>query len=160
MLRFFGIASLAIAVLALLFGFAALSLAQSMGAQGAGGSSAGAPIAEPGGGAAIITKLLKTPSGGAAAYTEQVLYDFCSQSNCADGAYPSASLIMDGAGNLYGTTRSGGNSGCGPNCGTVFELVPSGSGWTETVLYNFCSQSNCADGANPSANLIMDGAGN
>jgi uncharacterized repeat protein (TIGR03803 family) len=85
--------------------------------------------------------------------TETVLYSFCSQSSCADGSYPEAGLIMDGAGNLYGTTNSGGTSGTG----VVFKLAPDG---TETVLYNFCSQSNCADGSYPSAGLIMDGAGN
>jgi uncharacterized repeat protein (TIGR03803 family) len=92
--------------------------------------------------------------------TETVLYSFCSQANCADGAEPEAGLIMDGAGNLYGTTLAGGNSGCSlttNTCGTVFKLAPDG---TETTLYSFCSQAGCADGANPHAGLVMDGAGN
>jgi uncharacterized repeat protein (TIGR03803 family) len=58
-------------------------------------------------------------------------------------------------GNLYGTTTYGGSR----NYGTVFELSPTSTGWSETVLYSFCSQSNCPDGSNPWAGLIMDGAG-
>jgi hypothetical protein len=101
-----------------------------------------------------------TPSG--TGWSETVLYSFCSQSNCADGNYPSAGLIMDGAGNLYGTTLESGKNTCQTSygCGVVFELTPTTNGWSETVLYSFCSQSNCADGNYPSAGLIMDGSGN
>jgi len=78
---------------------------------------------------------------------ETVLYSFCSETNCADGASPWTSLL-EANGTLYGTTSAGGaNSG-----GTVFSLDP-GTG-TETVLYSFCSQTNCADGASPYASLI------
>ena len=87
--------------------------------------------------------------------TLKVLYDFCSRSNCRDGLDPTAGLIMDGAGNLVGTTYEGGT---GPG-GTAFALS-HGNGWTETVLYNFCSEQNCADGAGPVAPLIMDASGN
>jgi uncharacterized repeat protein (TIGR03803 family) len=48
-----------------------------------------------------------------------VLYSFCSQTNCADGNAPTASLIFDAAGNLYGTTEYGGTS----NSGAVFEVT-------------------------------------
>jgi uncharacterized repeat protein (TIGR03803 family) len=95
-----------------------------------------------------------SPSG--TGWAETVLYNFCSQTNCTDGYYPEVGLIMDGAGNLYGTT----DGGRGYGGGTVFKLAPSGAGWTETVLYNFCSQTNCTDGYNPQAGLIMDGSGN
>jgi uncharacterized repeat protein (TIGR03803 family) len=98
-------------------------------------------------------------SGEAPSITEQTLYKFCAQSNCADGGPPNSAggrLIMDGAGNLYGTTTYGGaNSG-----GTVFQLTPTSTGWSETVLYSFCSQSNCADGYEPNPGLMMDGSGN
>jgi len=87
--------------------------------------------------------------------TFKVLYDFCSRSNCRDGLDPTAGLIMGGAGNLVGTTYEGGT---GPG-GTAFALS-HGNGWTETVLYNFCSEQNCADGAGPVAPLIMDASGN
>ena len=80
---------------------------------------------------------------------ETVLYTFCSQSGCADGANPyEASVIMDKKGNLYGTTILGGSTSCnsGSGCGTVFKLTPTGE---ETVLYAFCSQPNCTDGQYP-----------
>ena len=43
---------------------------------------------------------------------------------------------------------------------TLAPRSAAGNGWTEKVLYSFCSQSNCADGAGPGAGLIMDAAGN
>jgi uncharacterized repeat protein (TIGR03803 family) len=81
------------------------------------------------------------------------LYSFCSQSNCTDGQEPEAGLIRDAAGNLYGTTGGGGVGGSG----TVWKLNTTGE---ETVMYSFCSQSNCSDGAYPLAGLIRDAAGN
>ncbi len=94
-------------------------------------------------------------------WSETVLYSFCSQTRCADGLYPYGDLIMDEAGNLYGTTWRGG-SGTQLISGVAFELTPdsTGTAWTETVLYNFCSQSNCADGGGPFAGLLMDASGN
>jgi uncharacterized repeat protein (TIGR03803 family) len=92
--------------------------------------------------------------------TETVLYSFCAQSGCADGAEPHAGLVIDAAGNLYGTTIFGGNNvepGTVSGGGVVFKLAPNG---TETVLYNFCAQSGCADGVHPDAGLVMDAAGN
>src|SRR5439155_7349667 len=92
-------------------------------------------------------------------WSYSVLYSFCSQTSqtgCTGGAGPAAGLIMDGAGNLYGTTQNGGSLGYG----TVFQLAPNGPGWTQSVLYSFCSQTGCIDGYAPSAGLIMDGAGN
>jgi uncharacterized repeat protein (TIGR03803 family) len=82
---------------------------------------------------------------------EAVLYAFCSQANCTDGANPYSSLV-DVAGTLYGTTLYGGNAnaGCGDDgCGTVFSINP-GTG-AEKVLHAFCSQPNCTDGADPSS---------
>jgi uncharacterized repeat protein (TIGR03803 family) len=97
---------------------------------------------------------------------ETVLYSFCSETNCTDGADPDAGLIQDTAGNLYGVTdRGGANTSAdgGVGGGTVFKLAISaqpGGGWTETVLYSFCSESNCTDGDQPSAGLIQDADGN
>jgi uncharacterized repeat protein (TIGR03803 family) len=90
--------------------------------------------------------------------TETVLYSFCSQASCADGGYPQGSLLLDGAGNLFGTASIGGGSNCadpgGPGCGVIFELTASGN---FMVLYSFQSG---ADGAHPLADLIADGQGN
>jgi len=64
-------------------------------------------------------------------WTETVLHTF---SAGADGAYPGyGNLIFDQNGNIYDTTVQGGHS----NAGTVYELAPSGGGWTESVLYSF-----------------------
>jgi uncharacterized repeat protein (TIGR03803 family) len=91
-----------------------------------------------------------TPSG-----TLTTLYDFCSQANCIDGALPNAGLIQATNGDFYGTTSNGGSNNnlsiCtedveNEGCGTVFKITPNG---TLTTLYNFCSKSNCTDGALP-----------
>jgi uncharacterized repeat protein (TIGR03803 family) len=89
---------------------------------------------------------------------ENVLYNFCSAKNCADGGEPLAGLIQDTAGNLYGTTAAGGNSNsnCFGNCGTVFEVGNAGY----KVLYSFCPGVTCTDGALPYSGLIQDAAGN
>jgi uncharacterized repeat protein (TIGR03803 family) len=78
--------------------------------------------------------------------TFKTLYEFTG----ADGAYPAADLLLDKAGNLYGTTVIGGTSGSG----TVFKLDSNGN---ETVLYNFTF---VPDGALPTAGLMRDDAGN
>jgi uncharacterized repeat protein (TIGR03803 family) len=84
---------------------------------------------------------------------ESVLYSFCSQSGCVDGSNPAAGLVQDSAGNFYGTTQFGGAYGSG----TVFVVDPLGN---ETVLYSFCSPSDCSDGEQPYAGLVRDSAGN
>jgi len=76
------------------------------------------------------------------------IYKFCSQSNCADGSYPSAGLVKATDGNFYGTTSYGGAN----NSGTVFKITPGGE---LTTLYSFCSQSGCTDGYYPRAALIQ-----
>jgi uncharacterized repeat protein (TIGR03803 family) len=93
-----------------------------------------------------------TPNGSGG-WTERVLHNFGLSDN--DGRYSYASLIFDGAGNLYGTTVGGGSEGDG----AVFEMTPNGSGgWTERVLHNFGLSG--SDGTGPYAGLIFDGAGN
>jgi len=88
-------------------------------------------------------------SSTAAAQQLTTLYSFTG-SGAGDGANPEAGLIADPAGNLYGTTHSGGDGGYG----TVFRLDPSG---TLTVLHNFTGDS---DGRYPDGGLIADAAGN
>jgi uncharacterized repeat protein (TIGR03803 family) len=70
-----------------------------------------------------------------------------------DGAAPIGKLVLDSAGNLYGTTSQGGSSGNG----TVFELSPTSSGWVESVLYSF---SGGTDGGTPESGVVIDSAGN
>lgn len=102
-------------------------------------------------------------------WSETIIYSFCSISGCTDGAAPVAGLVFDQGGNLYGTTIGGGTNYCQSaqgNCGTVFELSPptaQGGAWTETVLYNFCSEGlkgGCQDGAEPTSQLTIDDSGN
>jgi uncharacterized repeat protein (TIGR03803 family) len=81
--------------------------------------------------------------------TETVLYSFSG----SDGSMPFSGVISDNAGNLYGTTYSGGLY----DFGTVYELSPSGSGWTERVIHSFTGGS---DGGHPFAGLTFDQAGN
>jgi uncharacterized repeat protein (TIGR03803 family) len=83
-----------------------------------------------------VFELTPPASGSGGRWTESVLYRFQGFSN-GDGSNPDSPLILDKAGNLYGTTISGGGS-C--DCGTVFELSPPaapGGPWTEAVLYSF-----------------------
>jgi uncharacterized repeat protein (TIGR03803 family) len=102
-------------------------------------------------GLAIFTVALFVTSTWADIH-DTVLHNF--NNNGTDGAYPQAGLIVDAAGNLYGTTNSGGTY----TYGTVFELTPAaGGGYTEKILHNF---TNGADGGNPQSGLILDGAGN
>jgi uncharacterized repeat protein (TIGR03803 family) len=85
---------------------------------------------------------------------ETVLYNF---KGGRDGSNPYGALIFDAAGNLYGTTISGG-SGCnGGGCGTVFELSPRGQTWKETVLHRFAKD---RDGDNPLSGPRQDAQGN
>jgi uncharacterized repeat protein (TIGR03803 family) len=83
---------------------------------------------------------------------EQTLYSFCSTASCADGEWPLGGVIIDEAGNLYGTTLQGGQYGFG----TVFKLASNGN---ETVLYSFGSP-NYLDGTYPASGVIRDAAGN
>lgn len=85
-------------------------------------------------------------SPGQASWTETILYSSCDYN--ALGWWFANGLIVDPTGNLYGTTfRSGANDD-----GNVFELSPSGSGWTGQVIYSKV--------VNSDAGLTMDAAGN
>ena len=88
-------------------------------------------------------------SGGS--WTESVLHSFSQSGN--GGSIPYGGVILDSAGNLYGTTVIGGVD----NGGVLFQLSQSGSGWTETVLHSFGGLN---DGDGPVGGLIMDRQGN
>lgn len=87
----------------------------------------------------------------------KTLYSFCAESGCTDGREPSAGLIADASGNLYGTTLFGGDAGNG----VVFELAPNAAKtrYRYKRLYSFCAQSGCADGADAEGALIIDASG-
>ncbi|HEV3306778.1 MAG TPA: choice-of-anchor tandem repeat GloVer-containing protein [Candidatus Sulfotelmatobacter sp.] len=100
---------------------------------------------------------------GSDLWTEKILHNF--DYNGADGIFPDAGVILDAAGNLYGTTHEGGTGSCKikvvVGCGTLFELSPAAGGaWTETIVHSF--QDNTTDGQYPQAGagLLMDGSGN
>ena len=82
-------------------------------------------------------------------WKEKVLHSF--DSNGVDGAYPEAGLVLDAAGNLYGTTTLGGTGD-----GTVFQLTLTNGKWKEKILYAFGGK----DGFFPNSVLTLDAAGN
>ena len=100
----------------------------------------------------VVFELAPPASGHS--WTETVLHSFDSAD---DGVEPRMGVIMDAAGNLYGTTESGGNIGYG----AVFEMNPPAQGqqtWTESVIYNFDFSPN---GGSPGySGLVMDASGN
>jgi uncharacterized repeat protein (TIGR03803 family) len=97
-----------------------------------------------------VFELIPNPGGG---WTEKLLHSF--NANGKDGYWPFASLVFDAAGNLYGTTSSGGTY----RGGTVFELTPHAGGlWSEKVLHSFNTSG--GDGVSPYGNLVFDAAGN
>ncbi len=101
-----------------------------------------------GGSANLGTVYEMTKSGNN--WTEAPIYSFTGP----DGEWPYGGVILDGNGNLFGTTTAGGLYGFG----TVFELTYTiGVGWTETVLYNF---EDSTDGESPYAGLALDSMGN
>ena len=99
---------------------------------------------------------LTPPARGQTAWSETVLYAF---SGGSDGGFPTAGLIADGKGSLYGTAILGGVNAptCFGGCGVVFKLTPPAAGqtsWTETVLWSFLGSN--GDGDLPAAGLIAD----
>jgi len=93
-------------------------------------------------GQGTVFELTPSPDG---TWTETVLYNFM---GAPDGAQPQAGLSIDGSGNLYGTASIDGPGGCG----TIFELSPSESGWTYSILHAFAGGK---DGCGPIADLIV-----
>jgi uncharacterized repeat protein (TIGR03803 family) len=101
-------------------------------------------------GGGTVWELMHKTGGG---WSERILYSFLGGSN-GDGAFPDAGVIVDAAGNLYGTTYEGGFNGAG----TVFELTHKRD--KEKLLYSFCSVSGCPDGCYSEGGLLRDKVGN
>lgn len=107
-------------------------------------------------GCGIVFELSPQKAGG---YLETILHEF--KNDGKDGFYPAAGLVLDTAGNLYGTASYGGSGSCGSTmptgCGVVFRLSRTHTGrWRETILHNFAGGS---DGQQPLSSLVIDGKG-
>lgn len=98
----------------------------------------------------------KLSPNGNGTWTETVIHNF---GDGTDGRDPRGGLTFDKSGNLYGTTFTGGTGSQGEGAGRVFELTPNQDGsWTESVIYNFGS--NSSDGAEPIGGVALDAEGN
>jgi uncharacterized repeat protein (TIGR03803 family) len=86
-----------------------------------------------GGGCGLTYMLTPTASGP---WTEHILHEF---TGGEDGYNPSEGVVLDSAGNVYGTAYYGGSNSCGGGCGTVYELSPVSGGWKFSRLFGFTS---------------------
>jgi uncharacterized repeat protein (TIGR03803 family) len=116
------------------------------GATGGGGANGGGTVFE-----------FFPPAVAGGAWTENVIYSFGSFSG--DGSGPASNVIFDSAGNIYGTTPTGGANptSCSVlGCGSVFQLTPpiAGDTWTETILHSFSGSP--SDGARPTGGLLLE----
>jgi uncharacterized repeat protein (TIGR03803 family) len=85
------------------------------------------------------------------------LYSFCVQTNCADGFYPTGTLVQGADGHFYGTTFSGGIGDaqyCNGGCGTVFKITPKG---TFATLHSFAGYN--TEGSGPKSGLAQSANG-
>ena len=112
----------------------------------AAGNIYGSTVTGGANGAGTVYKL--THSNGN--WTESVLYNFSTSDN--GGAFPYGGVVLDSAGNVYGTAETGGIYGGG----VLYRLTQSGSSWTETVLHSFA----IGDGYDPLSRPILDQQGN
>jgi uncharacterized repeat protein (TIGR03803 family) len=101
-------------------------------------------------GCGIVFQLEPQSSGH---WKENVLYSFPTGSTGGVGL--EGNLVLDAAGNVYGTAYWGGSD----FQGTVFELTHGSGGWTEKTIYAFCA-SGCDEGGSPGSGVIFDNAGN
>ena len=95
---------------------------------------------------------------GSGAWVPTVLFTFNPANAATQGSNPVGTLVLDGAGNLYGTTLTGGAN----NVGVVYKLTPALTGpWTETLLFSFGGNAQYGpNGATPFAGVVMDTSGN
>ena len=105
-------------------------------------------------GQGVLFKLV--PQGGNKKWVETVLHDFCAQLSgvkCLDGGEPQYPLAIDAAGKVFGVAQFGNNDD-----GIAYEFDTLGAGDSFTVLHQFCSSENCADGAFPLGGLTLNPA--
>lgn len=98
---------------------------------------------------------LKPPSTPGGTWGFRTIHHFGGAPN--DGQFPQTSLALDSSGNVYGTTPTGGTFDGSNAGGTAFKLSPSGSGWTETILWNF---GGADDASFVLSGLVGDSSGN
>ncbi len=135
---------------------------------GYSGGSPGSPILDSlgnlynttvGGGSYARGSAYKLTPTSTGYWTQTVLHNFTLVNG--DGGYPLGGMVFDSAGNLYGTTYSGGTNsgGCGGyGCGTIFRLKPTAKGqWSERILHRFNSPT--TDGSEPYGGVVLDSAG-
>ncbi len=108
----------------------------------------------PGGGAHGFGTVFEISRSGST-WKERVLHSFCEANQCFDGSGPAAGVTLDATGAVYGTTHWGGAK----TEGALFRTSPQNL--LHTVLYSFCSLSDCVDGRNTDAGsgLVIDSAG-
>jgi uncharacterized repeat protein (TIGR03803 family) len=108
-------------------------------------------------GAGTVFKLAPNSKGG---WTKSILFSF-EFGNSSTGMFPTADLVFDARGNLYGTASRGGSGGTScytSGCGAVFELTPQSDGsWTETTIHIFGVPPN---GSTPASGVVLDSEGN
>ncbi len=104
-------------------------------------------------GAGTIFKI--SPTG-----RETVVYKFCSKNFCADGLGPSAELVSDASGNLYGTTPTGGLRTNWGGWGVIYEFSPTTGQYTLLHSFTDANVYGFVDGAYPGGSLVFDSAGN
>jgi uncharacterized repeat protein (TIGR03803 family) len=103
-----------------------------------------------GGGCGTVFKLAPSKNGH---WTESIIHSFSAGKG---GNASFARVVLDKAGNLYGTTQRGGIGTCEGGCGVVFKLAPGSNGkWIYSVLHRFTGP----DGATPNAGLTLDKSG-
>jgi uncharacterized repeat protein (TIGR03803 family) len=119
------------------------------------GTTTGGGLSICGFSAPFCGTVFRVTLGQDGSWKESVIYKFKGGN---DGAAPSGTLVFDAAGNLYGTTVTGGNDLCAEGCGTVFKLSPNQNGsWTESIISRFLGG---ADAEEPGLGVVFDAAGN
>ena len=111
----------------------------------------------PGGGSTTYGTVFQLSPDAGGGWSETILHNFDS----THGGVPYGSLVVDTAGNVYGTASQGGGSSaaCRSGCGTVFELSSANDGsWTMKILHDFTK--NSTDGQDPLTGLMLDRFGN